>query len=91
MVEATAVERRRPTRRRTRLAAVAAATTAAAATWLVAVPLLGVEPTVDSWDGGAMSVTTGHVVVVALAASLAGWAALAVGAVLIRTLTRSAR
>lgn len=77
MVTST-VESGRTTRRRTRLTAVAAATLAATATWVIAVPLLGVETTVDGWDGDTMSVTIGQVIVMALAASLAGWGALAV-------------
>lgn len=69
----------RSTRLRTRAAAVAGATLVAVVVWLVSVPLLGYDLAVERWDGdGAMTVTPGQVVVTALVASLAAWAALAV-------------
>lgn len=69
----------RSTRLPTRAAAVAGATLVAVVVWLVSVPLLGYDLAVERWDGdGAMTVTPGQVVVTALVASLAAWAALAV-------------
>lgn len=79
--------RRASTRRRERIIAVAGATVAAALTWLIAGPVVGIELILEGWDGGRMSVTFGLVVVTALAAGLAGWAALAA----LERLTRRAR
>lgn len=75
-------------RTRVRMAAVAASVLAAAATWLIAVPLAGVELSVERWDGaGTMTVSFAQVATIALVASLAGWAALA----LLERITRHAR
>lgn len=69
----------RSTRLRGRAAAAAGATLAASLVRLVSVPLLGNDLVVESWDGaGTMTVTLGHVIVTALLASGAAWAALAV-------------
>ena len=76
-----------PTRRRTRAIVVAAAVLAPAAIWLVAVPLLGLDLQVAQPSGRAPAqITLPMVLATALAASLAGWALLA----LLERLTRRA-
>jgi hypothetical protein len=73
----SATDAPRLTRRRSRLVGVGAAVFGALAIWVAAVPVLGVEPTVESWDGGTMTVGLGLVVITSAAAALAGWATLA--------------
>ena len=66
-------------KRRFRAAAVLASVVAATVTWVVAVAAVGVELTVERWDGaGTMTVSLPLVITTALIAGLAGWAALAV-------------
>ncbi|MPY81387.1 MAG: hypothetical protein GEV04_23940 [Actinophytocola sp.] len=55
-----------------------AAVAAAPAVWVVADPVLGYDLTVEQSGGSTMTVSAPFVLVTALVASLAGWAALAI-------------
>jgi len=78
-VDASTLTEPASARRRTRLLAVAGAALAALAVWLVVEPILGVELRAPATGGNTgMDVGPAIVAIMALAASLAGWALLAV-------------
>ena len=62
---------------RERVLTVAAAVVAAVLTWLVAVPIVGIDLLVSPGGGAAQQVGLGSVVAVSLLASLLGWGLLA--------------
>lgn len=75
----TTTASRAPGGTRRRAATAGAAVLAAVAVWVVAVPVLGQEPAVESWSGDApMSVPVPMVIVMSLVAALAAWALLAI-------------